>query len=269
MILVITLKKFYKVFGIVAIMLFSFYYTEKIALLMRQKDPIYETIEVVKKDSNINFVNAEIDEETIVPGMNGLSVNTEKSFQKMKSFGAFNKYYLIFDQVKPEISLEDNKDKIIKEGNKKKKSVAIVLANTGEISNYLKNNQIKATILINKDTFQRDSFFEQINYDNRFMKETDGLLNSIHQNKNICVLNQYNTEACKKDQKYLVKPEVELTGTNVALVKGKIESGTILMIQQNAKLEDFKLLLNQVKSKGLNLVTLSELILEEREPEKN
>ena len=233
---------------------------------MRQKDPIYETIEVVKKDSNVNFVNAEIDSDTIIPGINGLSVNTEKSFQKMKSFGAFNKYYLVFDQVKPEISLEDNKDKIIKEGNKKKKSVAIVLSSNGEIANYLKNNKIKASLLINKNTFQRDSYFEQINHDNKYMKETDGLLNSISQNKNICILNQYNMESCKKENKYLVKSEIELNSSNVASIKSKIESGVILMVHQNAKLEDFQILLKQIKSKGLNIVTLSELIFENREP---
>ena len=76
------MKNFYKYFGIVAIMLVSFYYTEKIALLMRQKDPIYETIEDVVDKSNTNFVNAIIEDSTIIPGINGLAVNVDKSFQK-------------------------------------------------------------------------------------------------------------------------------------------------------------------------------------------
>ena len=164
------MKNFYKYFGIVAIMLFSFYYTEKIALLMRKKDPIYESIEVIKEESNIDYVNAIIKDDNIIPGMNGLKVNTEKSFQKMKSFGAFNKYYLIFDQVKPEISLEDHKDKMITNGNSKKRMVSFILEENENIAKYLKENNIEASLLITKDTFKRDNYFEQINADNKNFK---------------------------------------------------------------------------------------------------
>ncbi len=262
MLKVIHLKKFYKYFGIMAIMIFSFYYTEKIALLMRKKDPIYETIEVIKQDSNINSINAKITDDYIIPGLNGLAVNTEKSFQKMKSFGAFNKYYLIFDQIKPEISLEDNKEKIIEEGNPKKKGVAIILNPSKEIEEYFQQNNLKASLLITKDNFDKNSFFEQINDDSNW-KATDDLLNSINQNKKICLLNTYNEETCKKEKKYLVKPKLELTTSNIATIKSKINSGSIIKISKNAKLEDVKLLLKQIEYKGLSLKTLSELILEE------
>lgn len=257
------MKKFYKYFGIVAIMLFSFYYTEKIALLMRQKDPIYESIEVIKEESNIDYVNAVIKDNNIIPGVNGLKVNMEKSFQKMKSFGAFNKYYLIFDQVKPEISLEDNKDKIITKGNSKKKTVSFVVEENEKITNYLKENKIEASLLITSDTFKRDNYFEQINADSKNYKATEELLNSINQNKNICILNNYNEELCRKNQKYLVKPTLELNEFNVANVKPKIESGTILYIKKGSKLEDLKLLIDQIKYKGLTIKKISDLILEE------
>lgn len=261
--MVIPLKKFYKYFGILAIMLFSFYYTEQIALFMRRKDPIYETIEDVKEEHNVHYVNAEIKDDTIIPGINGRAVNSDKSFQKMKSFGAFNKYYLVFDQIKPEISLEDNKDKVITKGNEKKKSVSLVLETTGELSDYLKSNQIPASIMINQDTFQRDSYFEQINNDSKNFKETENLLNSINKNKNICIENKYNQEICKKGQKYLVRPELELKSSNVALIKSKIESGSIIQIDETAKLEDLKIILQQIKYKGLTITSLSNLIFEE------
>lgn len=263
MILVISLKKFYKYFGMIAIMLFSFYYTEKIALFMRKKDPIYESIEVIKEDSNVNYVNAEIKNEKIIPGINGLSVNTEKSFQKMKSFGAFNKYYLIFDQIKPEISLEDNKDKIITEGNSKKKSISLVVSSNKEIENYLKEAKIKASTLIDKDSFEKTTNLEQINNDNKYFKETDSLLNSINQNKNICIYNTFNAEICKKEKKYLVKPNLELNGTNIANIKSKIASGSIILISSSAKVEDLKLLIKQIEYKGLKIIPLSELIFEQ------
>lgn len=257
------MKDFYKYFGIVAIMLFSFYYTEKIALMMRKKDPIYETINVFAEDSNTSSINATIKDNTIIPGINGLSVNIDKSFQKMKSFGAFNKYYLIFEQIKPEISLEDHKDKIITSGNSKKKSVSFILEETGEISEYFKQQKIKSSILITQESFKRDNYFEQINNDNKNFKQVDSLLDSIKQNKHICILNNYNEEQCRKSNKYLVKPELEFNNYNIASIKGKIESGQIILVKKGVSLKDMKILLQQINYKGLQITSLSELILEE------
>lgn len=261
------MKQFYKYFGIGAMMLFSFYYTEKIALFMRSNDPIYETIQDVSETSNVDYVNAEIQDTTIIPGINGLAINTEKSFQKMKSFGAFNKYYLIFDQVKPEISLEDHKDKVIKEGNEKKKSVAFIFTEQNELSGYFKKNGILASLLIKKEDYEKENYFEQINNDSKNWKDVENLLESMKQNKNICIINNYNKELCQKENKYLIKPNLELTSTNVAMVKGKLKSGSIILVNSTAKLEDMKLLLKEINYKGLKVVTLSNLILEENNSE--
>ncbi|MCI8394840.1 MAG: hypothetical protein HFH86_05115 [Bacilli bacterium] len=260
------MKNFYKYFGITAIMLFSFYYTEKIALLMREKDPIYETISDVANENNTSYVNATIYENTIIPGVNGLTVNVDKSFQKMKSFGAFNKYYLVFDQVKPEISLEDHKDKMITQGNPQKRSISLIIEDNKEVQEYFAQKEIKASILITKDTFKRDSYLEQINHDSKFFKDTNGLLDSINQNHNICIVNTFNAQICQKNKNYLVKPSLELTTYNLANVKSKINSGSIILIKKSAKLEDVKILLNQINYKGLMPVFLSELILEEKKP---
>lgn len=229
---------------------------------MRQKDPIYETIEDVVDKSNTNFVNAIIEDSTIIPGINGLAVNVDKSFQKMKSFGAFNKYYLIFDQVKPEISLEDNKDKIIKKGNSKKRSIAFVLEENESIKEYFTKEKIQASLLVTTESFKRDSTFEQINADYKNYKATEGLLDSIKQNKNLCIINNYNESLCRKNQKYLIKPTLELNSYNIASIKNKLESGSIIYLKKDVKVDDVKLLVQQAKYKGLSIIYLSDLIIE-------
>ena len=45
----------------------------------------------------------------------------------MKDLNAFNSYYLIYDTSYPEVTLENNKDKIVERGNQNKNSVAIIL----------------------------------------------------------------------------------------------------------------------------------------------
>ena len=75
------MNKYIRAFGILSILCFSFYYTEKIALFMQQKDPIYETIETVKKDYETSSVNGIIYDEYIIPGIIGKEVNVMESFQ--------------------------------------------------------------------------------------------------------------------------------------------------------------------------------------------
>ncbi|UKI29085.1 MAG: hypothetical protein L6V78_01690 [Clostridium sp.] len=64
---------------------------------------------------------------TIIPGLNGKEIDYKKSLVKMEDFNAFNEHFLKFNDITPEISLEDNKDKIIIKGNPKKRSVSLIL----------------------------------------------------------------------------------------------------------------------------------------------
>ena len=121
------LKKVFKYFGILLIMMSSFYYTDKIALIVQKNNPIMKQINESKKEKNIKSVNAIIDNDKIIPGKNGLEINENKSFGIMKSFGAYDSYYLVYDQKKPNISIDNYKDKIIKSGNTIDRNVSFVL----------------------------------------------------------------------------------------------------------------------------------------------
>ena len=71
-------------------MVFSFYYTDKIALMVQSNNPIMKQINQEKEKHEEESVNAIINEDKIIPGKNGLTINVEKSFSAMKSFNAFN-----------------------------------------------------------------------------------------------------------------------------------------------------------------------------------
>lgn len=259
----IFLKKLYKPLGIFAIMLFSFYYTEKIAVIMQNKSPIMQNINEVEQNYKVSAVNATVKENYIIPGIMGRMVNKTKSYVNMKAFGIFNEYYLIFDEVKPEVSLQDNKDKIIKEGNKNKKAIALLLEDGNEsIKNYLKKNGIKANLLITESTYENNNFFEQINNDKVKYKNVESLLNKNNQNKNICYVKDLDKNYCVKEQKYLVEETYPLTNNNIVEIKSKLDSGAIILIKKNATLEHLQLLVKEINFKGLQIVTISELIME-------
>lgn len=258
------MKKFYKSIGLVAIMLFSFYYTEKIAIIMQNKSPIMQSINEIEEDYLVSATDATINGNYIVPGIMGRMINKTKSYVNMKAFGIFNEYYLIFDDVKPDISLEDHKDKIIREGNKEKKTVALLLEERNtSIEKYLEENKINASILITEETYQNNSYLEQINNDSQNYKNVESLLNKSNQNKNLCYIKNINSNFCEKEQKYLIEETFSL-GTNIIEAKSKISSGAIILIKKTASLDNFKLLLKEINFKGLEITTVSQLINEKK-----
>jgi len=257
------MKKIFKFFGICAIMLFSFYYTEKIALYAQSKSPIMQSINEAKDNLMVSSINAEVTNEYITPGINGLEVNVKESFSNMKSFNVFNSYYLVFDQVPPEISLENNKHKIIKQGNKLKRSVSLIIESNESIENYLKSKNIKANILMNLDNYNNEVEFEILNNEVNNFAKLETLLNKAALNKKVCFVNKSNKNYCIEKDYYLVMNNKELNGSNIAIIKSNIESGDIILIKSSTKIEDLEILINQINYQDLKIVYLSELITEE------
>ena len=257
------MKNVYKYMGLFIIAIFSFYYTDKIVLMVQQNNPIMKEINEIKVSKDVDYVNAIIDDDKIIPGKNGLVINTEKSFSMMKSFGTFNAYYLVYDQKRPEISLEDNKDKIIYSGNLKDKNISLVLEYNKNLIDYFENNNIKADVLINKDNYVNIKNLGMINNDFNKYNEVELILNRNEVNNNICFVNDSNLEFCKKRSKYLVETDLILDNSNIYKIKNNIKNGSIILIKNDTNIDTLKIVLDYAKFKGLNIVYLSELISEE------
>lgn len=257
------MRKYYQYLGLALIMVFSFYYTEKIALIVLNKNPLMQSINEQKEYYDVGYVNAVIEGDYIIPGINGLEVNARESFYQMQELNVFNEYYLVYEQVSPEVSLEDNKDKIVRQGNSKLKQVVLILSDISDISEYLRSNNYKADLLVDIDSYEKDSYFEVINNEIDAFDSLENTLNLNKENKNICVMNDRNYELCLKKEKYLVEPTITLNSTNYIDVKNKIDSGSIILIDSSARLSDAKLLLKEIKYKNYDIVYLSEMISEE------
>lgn len=244
-------------------MVFSFYYTDKIALMVQENNPIMQQIKDIKPEKEEDYVNAIIDDDKIIPGKNGLTINVEKSFSVMKSFNAFNSYYLIYDQKKPKISLEDNKDKIITSGNLSNKNMTIIIEYSEDLVKYLESNNIKSDVLINKDNYIKVNKLEMINDDFDNYNEIEIMLNRSKMNNNLCIVNKSNIDFCKKRNKYLIETELVLTNDNVFNVKNNIKNGSIVIVKKDTNINNLKIIIDQARFKGLDLVYLSKLISEE------
>lgn len=259
------MKNLFKYIGLTAILLFSFYYTEKMSNIVINNSSLVSEINNNSNKYKIEAVSAIIEDKYIIPGLNGYTVNVLKSYDNMKYLDAFNSYYLVYDIVNPEVSLNNNKDKIIKYGNKNKKAVSIIVSNNEEIINYSKEKNINITRLVDNTTFNKDYYYEQINNDSTNFKNVESLLNNSNINKNICVINNNILDVCREYNKYLVESSITLNNYNLANVKDNIRSGYIIYINNNVSVTDYKILIRQIYYQDLDIIFLSKLITEERD----
>ena len=254
--------KYFKLIGIMSLLVFSFYLTDFVTELAINSNPLMEVIKNNSKDYLIESVNATIRDNTIIPGIKGKKVNEMESFLNMKDFGNFNNNYLIYDGIKPDISIEDYKDKIIISGNKNIRQLSILIKDNELLLDYLKQNKIKYSKLNNMDNII--DLNENINIENekdRF-NNYDVILNKKNLNKKICLINYSNIESCKEKEYYLVKANQHLKNSNISNIIKDLENGSIILIDDNLTIENFRLFQNKVINRDLNFVYLSEIIKE-------
>lgn len=252
--------KYFKLIGIMSLLVFSFYLTDLATEFAINSNPLMQTIKDNSKNYNTISVNAIINDNTIIPGIKGKVVNEMESFLNMKDFGSFNSNYLLYDFIEPEVSLNDNKEKIIISGNKKIRQVTLLVRDT-KLIEYLKNNKYKYTKLIKyDDLLDKDNV--NIESDRLKFLDVDTLLNKKELNNKICILDYSNIENCKKKKYYIVKPNIFIKNNNMISNINNIDNGSIIYVSDNLSLDNLKMIINLIKRKDMKLVYLSEMIKE-------
>ncbi len=252
------MKKLFSYLGLFSFMLFSFYFTEKIAILAQSKDPLLDQIKNYNSQ-NTTYVNAVIKDDTIIPGLNGRELDEIKSLMNMKKAGSFSESFLVYKSIIPKISLKDNLDKTIIKGNPNKQAISLVLEYNKELIKYLQNNNLSFSVLTTLDNYAETNNYEMINYENASNYKTlDKLLNKNNLNTNICLKESY----CS-NYKYLVEITHNFSKNTLLTIKNKITSGDIIKVSVNTRIEDLAILIQQIHSQNLSILPLSKLISED------
>lgn len=220
------MKNLIKVGSIIFLMIFSFYYTEKIALYAQNNSPLKKEIIVFKEKNNISSLNATINGSEIIPGINGLTVNVEKSYNTMKTYNVFLENNVIYEEVKPTISLNDYPDKIIVSGNSQKKAVTLLISNKNNNINYLKELNVNYTYIT----------------DTKF-----------------CIIID---ESSCYFSKQRVKPSIILNNSNFVKYIDDIKSGSIIYIDDNLDKMYIDVLIKHIKFYNLNILQLDKHLSE-------
>lgn len=254
------MRRIFEWIGGFAIVAFSFYFTDKVSLLVAAKSDLMGEIKAVSASYEEKPVDAIIDDDegTIVPGKFGRTVNDQESYLSMHDFGSFNENYLVYDFIKPEKSLEDHKDKYITSGNKSNRQVSIIVENNEEAKKFLINSKVPFNE-VRKEFLEENENIELINGANT--KDEFNALNSKLKGKSkLCLKDESDIALCKKNGYYLIDPKLKLTSTNILEIKSSLDPGSIILFSSTAKLEDIKLILKELEYKDLSTVHISKLI---------
>ena len=283
-----TLKKGLEVMLVVVALLFSFYYTEKAIVILEANDPIMKKI---KSNRNLEekALDAKIIDNRLIPGYNGLEIDLEESFKKMKNYGSYNESLLVFDEVSPAISIDDYYDKYISSGNGINTNIAIIFTvedNTylNKLINILDNTAIFTTLFVdgvvlennftvfsnlNKEKYELELLSYDKSYDEMLFKNSLYKLETITNKVPKYCYASYDNEKvlnlCNNLSMHTIIPTLKLDENIYASVKGNLRNGSIIRVSlSNNNLKELNVLINYIKQRGFTLVTLDTLLNEGR-----
>lgn len=281
------LKKITRITFILLLSIFSFYYTNKSIELVREQDPIMKKIRNTDNKYNVQPVNAEIKDNTIIPGLTGKEIDYTKTYTKMKQYGTYNEVLTTLKEVTPTISVDDYYDKYIISGNPIKRSVALVFkvekTSPLEIINILNNNNAKATFFIDGYYLENNSKeisnivsheLEILNYngdyDEIYFSSSKDYLESLTNKKLKYCYSDYDKEEvillCQKLKMHTIVPTIQINNSLFKEIKEQLTNSAIISIpiSKNTK-DELDTTLKFIKSRGYKLETLEELLNENLE----
>lgn len=278
------MKTFFKLTGLLVLFFFSFFYTEKVINVITQQDEIMIKIKENEEKNNIPSTNAIINENTITPGLSGKEINIDKSYKEMKKIGTYNENMLVYTKVLPEISINNNKNKYIRNGNKNFSEISLIFKinkNTDlqKLLTILDKNNTKANLFISyeylenhineigkKENVEYYNYGKNGVYNNEILLIANNIISRKSNPANICLAETTTSNTlniCSENEQFTIYPEI-INGT-LNTIKSKINNGSIISFDvTNQTINELPYIINYINNKGYTISLLSELISEEK-----
>ncbi len=278
------MKKIFQIIGLISLTCFSFFVTEKTATVVNDMDEIMIEIKEKKDNFKRDPIDAVINENEIIPGVNGRVVNINKSYKNMKSKGYYNENLYVYDYTKPSITLNDNINKYIIKGNPSKRMVSLsfIVQKSDDITdivNIINNYNIKANFFVDYNWFSSNNelvkqliskghnigFIVDDNDSN--LEWMDMVIKKVNkQSHGFCYNDDKNEDKlfkCVSRNDYTITPTIISDKTPLVDIKNKLESGSILLLSNNSEVRrQLSTIIIYIKSKGYNITNLEENVLE-------
>ncbi len=280
-------RKLTEIFVVIGIVCFSFYYTDRAVDIVRENDPMMKELMEKSKDYEILSKDATFTDKGIIPGLSGKQVDLKKSFENMKKYGGFKESLLVFEEVKPGVSLEEYYDRYVIRGNALKNSVSLVFKvsandDVSKILSVLNEKNARGTFFIDGKYLEQnqemvyqlardDHEVEIMSYDGGYskkkMQESFDLLEMVlNQHSGFCYA-EYDQkevlELCSKEQRHTIIPNAIVSNYPFSTVKGYLDKGNIISFSINSQVEEeLPIIINYIQQRGYQMMRLDDLLRE-------
>lgn len=271
------MKKCFKLFGLITLICFSFFYTDKVISVVSEQDPLKMQISNLASLYKISPNEAIVTSNTIIPGNNGKEVNVNKSYKKMKKNNIFNENLLVYDTLYPEYTLSSSLDKYVIRGSINKKEVSILFIvessnNLSKIINILNNKNVVGNLFIeykylnsNISTIKEINNHNIYSYQENYSYDTLTISNNIIKrisdtDPRFCFskkMDENNLSVCSYSDMNLIIPSIY---GDVSDIMKNIENGSIILIDSNINMVNkLSYIIDFIVGKGYKIVGLDEL----------
>lgn len=271
------MRKIFEYIGLITLMCFSFFITEKTTLVVQNIDEIMINIRSYSKDYKTEAKNAKVFDNEIIPGICGKVVNEEKSYEEMKKIGMYDPTFFVYNYINPEISLVENKNKYIVAGNSDKNHVYIFAELTEVNKDLLSQYEFRNFNFIVNDDFYKKNLalvdkilknnnsilLTKTNYKN-YKKINKKYFNKV--NNNIYCYNDtsdYEFLNTCSDSSNTIKINHVIMDNNLLNIKKVLKRGTFIKLNlNNLLIKNINSINNYVSAKGLELSNVDKTLKE-------
>lgn len=250
------MKNFFRNVGVFALACFSFFVTDETVSVVKESDYLMTIIKAKKSEYYVASIPGEINGEYLKLGLSGMELNLEKSYEQMKKIGYFNESLIVYNYIKPENSLKDNKDKIIYANSKNEVSLIIKKPkNLENILQTLTSYNLQASFLIDKSYFEDNQklLLKALSRDNSLiiMDEPNFFKRELKGHNYYC----YSELKCSKQ-----KVEASFSINSFKELKTNLKKGSLIFVSNHDYLDIY---LKYILSRGLTIVNMDTFIKEE------
>lgn len=281
------MKKFFQIIGFITLMAFSFFYTEKTVNVVKDADEIMieikENMDKYKKEP----IDATIVNNTIIPGISGMEVNINDTYDAMKKVGKYEANLIKYKKIYPTISIHDNYDKYIISGNQNKKEVTFIFKvddddNINKIVNILNENGISSNFFIDGKWFENNTnliiqlmnqgnvignMSYNLDYSNNNFIWMDTIITKMGKQKtSFCYTeseNEITLKNCSLERNYTIMPNIIVKNNPLIEIKKQLVQGSIIAFDITNKVEEeLPIIIKYIKSRDYQIVNLTALLTE-------
>lgn len=281
------MKNFFSVLGIITLFVFSFLYTEKTTMVVKEMDDIMIELKAKSKNYEVKPTEAKVEKNTIIPGLAGKTVDINKSYVKIKEYGKFNENLLLYKKILPKETLLSNTDKFVIRGNKEKRMISLIFLveekdSIDQVLSILKNKNVKATFFIDGNWLEK--YVEKLdeiiknghtvgnlsyskNYEDSSFVWIDTIIKKIgRQKRSFCYSEKKDskvTDICHLYQNITITPNIVVNEDPLVEIKKSLTAGSLISMKVNDITENnLSSVIRYIQSRGFSLENLENHIME-------